>query len=440
MIWTRIMNFLLGRRSAPQPERVALVVPARAGPLIRRASELPEEAHAGPLPRFRSSASDANRPAHSDRQLDQRRQKLQRAFTPSQPVRDERRFAGRKETLVSLIRAVEEQNLHAVIFGDRGMGKTSMLHVFSRLAREARYIVRYTSCSETSEFDPIFRAITADIPLLYHADFDPTSEEAERGGTLADLLPEQTLTPVRISESFARLSGTRVLIMLDEFDRVQSTDFKRSIAELIKNLSDQSIPVQIVIAGVAGNLNELLEHIPSIRRNVAGIPVTGMADDEVRELIHMGEGTSDLTFSADAGDAIVNAAQGSPYVAGLVAQYAASDALDRDSTEVETQDVRSGISRALTEVKVRMGPASQLHLRVLLADVAADKVAPLAQEGLRNFGMVHGGNTSDTARAMVIARAVEAGVLAADQSHGGRDFRFTDDSVALYLWLAACVV
>ena len=245
---------------------------------------------------------------------------------------------------------------------------------------------------------------------------------------------------MRISESFARLSGTRVLIMLDEFDRVQSTDFKRSIAELIKNLSDQSIPVQIVIAGVAGNLNELLEHIPSIRRNVAGIPVTGMADDEVRELIHMGEGTSDLTFSVDAGDAIVRAAQGSPYVAGLVAQYAASDALDRDSTEVEPQDVRSGISRALTEVKVRMGPASQLHLRVLLADVAPEAVASLAQEGLRNFGMVHGGNTSDTARAMVIARAVEAGVLAADQSHGGRDFRFTDDSVALYLWLAACVV
>ena len=53
MIWTRIVNFLLGRRSAPQPERVALVVPPRAGPLIRRASELPEEAHAGPLPRFR---------------------------------------------------------------------------------------------------------------------------------------------------------------------------------------------------------------------------------------------------------------------------------------------------------------------------------------------------------------------------------------------------
>lgn len=438
MIWTRLFSFRSSRRPADRADTMPRAS-IRQGPVIRRASELPEGERLEALPRFRGNAGDTARVARGDRNLGAARIKLQQAFTPSQPVQDARRFAGRKETLAALIRAVEEQHLHTVIFGDRGMGKTSLLHIFSRLAREARYIVRYTSCSETSEFDPVFRACAGDIPLLYHGDFDPTSEEAERGGTLADLLPEGPVTPVRVSEVFSRISGTRVLIVLDEFDRAHSAEFKRSIAELIKSLSDQAVRVQIVIAGVAANLSELLEHIPSIRRNVIGIPVTSMNEDEVRELLQLGESASGLTFDEEAQDAIVEAAQGSPYVAGLIAQYAASSALDREVEMVEKQDVRVALDRVMQEVKVRLAPRSQFHLNLLLSMASPAELGALAQEGLRAFGLVQDpAKGGDTRRAALIARAVEARVLVPDNGNGGDNFRFVDDSIALYLWLAKC--
>ncbi|WEK44104.1 MAG: ATP-binding protein [Candidatus Sphingomonas colombiensis] len=438
MIWTRLFSFRTARRPFEQPAAPLAGAAVRQGPMIRRASELPEGEGPEALPRFRSSASDIGRATRGERNPNQARLKLQQAFTPSQPVQDAKRFAGRKETLAAVIRAVEEQHLHTVIFGDRGMGKTSLLHVFSRLAREARYIVRYTSCSETSEFDPVFRACAADIPLLYHSDFDPTSEAAERGGTLADLLPEPPVTPVQLGEIFARVSGTRVLIVLDEFDRAHSAEFKRSIAELIKSLSDQSARVQIVIAGVAANLSELLEHIPSIRRNVIGIPVTSMNEDEVRELLRIGETASGLTFEESARRTVIEAAQGSPYVAGLIAQYAASSTLDRELEEVELHDVRVAIERVMQESKVRLSPRSQFHLNLLLSMTTPAAMGPIAQEGLRTFGLVNAAAAGDGDRAALIAHAVEARVLVPDNSHGADNFRFADDSVALYLWLARC--
>jgi hypothetical protein len=45
-----------------------------------------------------------------------------------------------------------------------------MLHVLSQLAREARYVVLYGSCSADTTFSAMFRALLVDLPLRYHND------------------------------------------------------------------------------------------------------------------------------------------------------------------------------------------------------------------------------------------------------------------------------
>ena len=117
------------------------------------------------------------------------RAKLRHAFTPSQPVADRRLFAGRDDVLKTIIRSIEDQRLHVVLYGERGIGKTSLLHILTQAAGEARYIVVYTSCGANSNFDETFRAAAAEIPLLFHSGFSPTGSEAEKGSSLADLLP-----------------------------------------------------------------------------------------------------------------------------------------------------------------------------------------------------------------------------------------------------------
>ena len=136
-----------------------------------------------------SMASDQSSGWSADR-FAAMRAKLRLAFTPSQPVNDRRMFAGREDVLRTMIRAIEDQRLHAVLYGERGIGKTSLLHMLTEAAHEARYIVVYSSCGANTTFDEIFRAAAADIPLLFHSGFAPTTSEAERGSTLADLAQE----------------------------------------------------------------------------------------------------------------------------------------------------------------------------------------------------------------------------------------------------------
>ena len=180
------------------------------------------------LPRFQGTAGDQIRSTGKRTALDRVRFHLRNAFTPSQPVLSHRMFAGRTEVLKTLIRSIEDQRLHVVLYGDRGIGKTSLLHILAQLAKDARYIVRYASCGEETDFSDLMRAIATDIPLLYHSDYAPTSSEIESGRSLADLLPPGTLTVPQISDLFAKISNTRILIILDEFDRAHSPAFRRS--------------------------------------------------------------------------------------------------------------------------------------------------------------------------------------------------------------------
>ena len=380
------------------------------------------------LPRFSRAASEAN-DTHALPGLRADRGRLSTAFTPSQPISDLRGFVGREQIFSKLIRAIEDQRMHLVIYGERGIGKTSILHVLSALAREARYLVRYNSCSEQSGFDETFRAIARDIPLLYHRDYDPASPEAEGGGTLADTFDARPLSPSYVADAFDRLVGTRLLIILDEYDRSQAEGFRESVAELIKNLSDRASKVQIIIGGVAGNLTELVEHIPSIRRNVIGIPLTRMSKEEVRQIVVNGEQRSGLRFDEAAQTLVVNASQGSPYIANLLGHYAGSRALDRLGKTVTGEDGADGIADVVEELRARLSVAGLHQLEMLQRLIPPPVIQSMAHHALANSGSIDAGDAA-TVSAMVTRAADRAATF-----DGSGAFRFVDDSLPLVLWL-----
>ena len=163
---------------------------------------------ATPFPRFRATAGD-QLGVQADSTFSRMRMNLLESFTPSQPVSDRRRFAGRIDVLGSVIRAIEEQRLHVVVYGERGLGKTSVMHVLTQAAREARYLVVYVSCGADSNFDEVFRTVAAHIPMLFHSTVGPTSPDVEKGKTLADTLPAAPISPRVASDILAKVVGTR---------------------------------------------------------------------------------------------------------------------------------------------------------------------------------------------------------------------------------------
>lgn len=368
---------------APKAARSEAAETAVVKPLIREAHRRTPDA--GGLPRFNTTASD-QMSGRGDR-FASVRAKLRLAFTPSQPVADRRLFAGRETVLKTIIRAIEDQRLHVVLYGERGIGKTSLMHVLTQAATEARYIVVYTSCGANSNFDETFRAAAAEIPLLFHSGFSPTAAEAEKGASLADLLPNEPLTPRKFGDLCARLTGTRVLIILDEFDRAESAAFRRDIAEVIKNLSDRLGRVQLVLAGVAADLTELVEHIPSIRRNIFALRVPKMSEAEVLQIIANGEREADLKFDPQASAFVVEVARGSPYIANLICHHAGHAALDAVRSTVIATDVAAAVDRTILEFQGRIATPAQQHVRRLFDQGRQDILAMTSRAALAADGV-----------------------------------------------------
>jgi Cdc6-like AAA superfamily ATPase len=398
---------------------------------------------AATFPRFRSTAGDQPDRSASDG-LSLAWLNLRRAYTPSQPITDREMFAGRKAIVTKVIRAIEDERLHAIIHGQRGIGKTSLLHVLAQAAREARYLVVYVPCGATASFDEIFRAVASAIPVRFHEDYGPTSPEAERGASLANLLPATEVSPRLASDLCAKVVGTRALVVLDEFDRSESMDFRRNVAEFLKNLSDRSVRVQLVIAGVAGNLEELIEPGAMIQRAVVGIAVPRMTPEELAELVRKGQAVCGITFAPDAVETLVSAANGLPYLASLLSRHAGMLALAQGSLSVVAADVHAAVAEALMEMKARAHRRTLIEIAKCERDgshLFLGRLSGLAQVG--NGGFSNAGINAlfpgNAARVReLVARLAADGVLVeAHEDEFGNQYRFPDQNILPYLWLLA---
>lgn len=445
MAGSSLLRFLwpFGRRDEPEAEDSYLPLTA---PVMRQ-----RDLHGGgrgriDFPMFRASALDRPLDGRRDerREITRARFALGTFFTPTQPVADRASFAGRLAVLARLISAIESQRSHVVLHGERGIGKTSMLHVLTDIARESSYIVSYATCGANANFPDLFRAVMHDVPLRFHREVAPNTDEAESGRSFADRLPKGPFDSSELADLCTDITGTRVLIVLDEYDRSTDARFRQQVAELIKNLSDRSARVQLVIAGVASNLQELIGYVPSIRRNVIGFPMPRLEEAEVREMIALGEEGTGIHFDPDLTRIIHLLALGSPYLARLLCHHASVEALDQGRLSVNLGHLRRALDQVILEIEGRMAPRAVAEMRKFVGGRYDPLVAALGEASRSIDGWFGARAVVDLLpSASITPLQVEqelAGLagqleLESDVQDGERRFRFIDDALPIYLWL-----
>lgn len=408
----------------------------------------PLPAEPGPmLPRFIASASDdVETDAAND--LSRRRLALRDALGASQPVIARETFAGRRDAMSALINAVEEQRVHVVVYGERGIGKTSLAHVFAETAREARYHVIYASCGTAANFPDMFRSVLSRIPKIYHASVLPNSPEGERAGTFEPMLPSGLFGARELADVLSGVVGTRVLVILDEYDRVVDVNFRREVAELIKNLSDRAARVQLVITGVALNLDELIGYAPSIRRNIAGLPMAPMSSAEVRELLRMGEEAAEIRFGKDSLALITRMAGGSPYLVRLLGHQAGLSALGNRRDEVNYSDARTAVEKVISDWQASLPRRIQANLVRDEARTHWSLLVAAARAGSTADGWFTvddvvtelGGNVAPISVERDLKLFVNViDLLERREGHGDPQFRFSYPGVAALLTMSAAM-
>ena len=62
---------------------------------------------------------------------EERLQILNKVFTPTAPIQQKEFFIGRLKELNHIVNAINEKGQHAILYGERGVGKTSLANIMT---------------------------------------------------------------------------------------------------------------------------------------------------------------------------------------------------------------------------------------------------------------------------------------------------------------------
>ncbi|WP_375397605.1 AAA family ATPase [uncultured Sphingomonas sp.] len=291
----------------------------------------PVDAAAGPI---------AALPDAADVLPAERRAALVDAFNPSHPIRFRRDLRGRALELDALFEALLHQRQHAIVYGPRGAGKTSLVRVFAHHADRRGVVLIYAASEGKASFVELIRPFLRTVPPANL----PVGSDAAYRAELAEM--GKVFGPQAVVSLLSRLESRPIIFILDEFDRVTSREVQDQVATLMKLLSDTLSPVQLLVVGIAQSVEGLVDCHPSLRRHVTAVSIGPIPDREVEQLLISGGERAGLAFAPDATALIVEIASGSPYHARLFAYHAGAVALADGAQTVGRRDVVAGLRAA----------------------------------------------------------------------------------------------
>ena len=191
-------------------------------------------------------------------------------FSPHAPIDEEQLFVGRLYLIEGLVETVFQRGQHAILYGERGVGKTSLVNILgSKIFTKSQTIkIVKRNCTVDHDYKIIWEQLFDDFQL-------------PDGESMSELIDHKS-GAYEIYKAIGMLSERlHPILIIDEYDRVEDDETHVKMADTIKYLSDFSAKVTIVIVGVSRDVKGLFGGHPSIERNVRHISMPLMSIDEL---------------------------------------------------------------------------------------------------------------------------------------------------------------
>ncbi len=322
-------------------------------------------------------------------------------FTPHSPVKKHINLVGRADLAVSLIKNIVKPGSHSLLYGDRGVGKSSLANAVIDMILQQIYsgeIIRL-SCDSTDTFESIV------VEPLRMAGVNLDLSQTSRGVETSRVISAEVKSPVggggasagqknQASETYThntnalspswvgnKIKGLSCLIVIDEFDAIVNDEDKSKVAEMLKYLSDNSDTVNVVLVGIGKNASDLTAGHPSVGRCLSELHVGRMAETELRKIVTDGAEKVGLVFDIDIVNKIVKISAGYPYFTHLIALHCAEQAVINGRRFITFDHLHQALIQAVESSKSSIGAdyfkairggKSAEYKRVLLAAAKCD--------------------------------------------------------------------
>jgi hypothetical protein len=286
-------------------------------------------------------------------------------FTPHQPIVKGELLFGRGEEVRRLVEHINTPGQHALLYGERGVGKSSLANVTADvlLGDLITGDLHKKLCDSSDSFASIVRGplqatgvdvelqeISEEVSRKKHGSigWKGLGAGAEKGSATTATYRASELSPSMVAEL---LKDKDDVLLVDEADAIREEDDKRKLAELIKHLSDNGSDFKVLVVGIAETGGDLTGAHPSVARCLRETKLGRMSDAELREIVTTGAATLGLDFTSATVSAIVECSAGYPHFTHLLALKCAEEAIVEGRTEIRKEHLEQAMKLSVADAE-----------------------------------------------------------------------------------------
>lgn len=204
-------------------------------------------------------------------------------ISPAAPIRSYEHLYGRNTQLQKIEQELSAPGRSIFIYGDRGVGKTSLAQTAAHSLQSSDNKPIFKACSRKATFFQIVQSIAQDMVR------NPIAEERTKSQKTSIGIPhfgyemQSSITQGKLPEivdiniaatllkQIAPTYSSNTLCVIDEFENLQVQTEKEYFAEFIKQVGDQEVPIKFIYCGIAESLDDLLTAHGSAHRYISSI-------------------------------------------------------------------------------------------------------------------------------------------------------------------------
>lgn len=301
---------------------------------------------------------------------------LDQVFSPTAPISQKDFFYGRIQQLTKVADAINQKGQHAILYGERGVGKTSLANIMVASYTNL-YPVKIT-CSRYDDFKTLWRQAFEKVKFSRTTKglgFNAVQQEkivnlGQRFSGIIDFGPSQVLSIV------SQLPSNRFLFIFDEFDNIRDNNTRELFADLIKSFSDNVENATIVLIGIADNIEELIGNHYSLERCLKQVKMPRMSEEELSEIINSGLKRLGISISDLIKNKIIEFASGFPHYVHLLCRYGAKEIIENEKNDFNilylriaikigientSEQLRTSYQKAVVDIKEKSKWKEVLH-------------------------------------------------------------------------------
>lgn len=320
-------------------------------------------------------------------------------FEPKSPVDQDRLFVGRVEQVADLLDVVYEKGAHAIVYGERGVGKSSLANILRDRVPSQVSNLKFIkeNCRPEDSFFDLWSKVLFDFEY--------------EGEPVSDLLKNedrQFIVP-KILETLDR--SKQYVFIFDEFDRIEDVATKNAMADTIKHFSDYPSNITVIIVGVGFSIAELFGAHPSIGRCCEQVPMPRMSDGEIEEIILDRTPEIGVEIPDTCRMGLINLSQGFPGFAHLLSREALLNAIARKNRACDSFDVDQAVVEGVKKAQESLKQLYQEATYSAKENIYAQVLLACAKAKTNDMGLFSASDVKDVLGS-ILGRPVEIGHFA----------------------------